>query len=88
MLDKMKESLKRLCVENEDNNIVKTYAHKEDVEKAIMRHDTDHFQKSNQSIEHHHKRCKRLRNDAVRDRILRRLIKRRECNGNKAWQFL
>ena len=78
-----RDSLKRIHESNEENVIVKTHAERQSIESKLIEHNKKHFKQAYQSIAFKDKICKKLKDDEVRNRVLKGEIEESDCNNKK-----
>ena len=82
-----RDSLKRIHESNEENVIVKTHINRKSIESNLIEHNKKHFKQAYQSIAFKDKICKKLKDDEVRNRILKGKIEESECDDKWMHKF-
>ena len=83
-----RDSLKRTHESNEENVIVKTYVDRKSIESKLIEHNKNHFKQAHQSIAFKDKTYKKLKDDDVRNRVLKGEIEESECDDKRMYKFL
>ena len=81
-------SLTWLCIKNNNNIIVEIHITRENIEKAIIEHNTNHFKKVLNTKAFKDKIHNQLENNKIRDKILEGKLQRKECNNDNTYQLL
>ena len=84
----MRDSIKRLQVENENENENITLIKREEIESRIREHNTQHFKKAHESIIYRDKIYEKLRTNSIRNKILNGTLRREECDDERVFKFL
>ena len=84
-----KKSLIRVHEKDDNNQIIKTYIGKEDIEKAIMKYNKVHYTKAHESKVYQDKIYFKLQEDEIRDKILTGRLAQEECDNKEVlWEEL
>ena len=83
-----RSSLKRVHEENSDAQIIKTHMGKENIKKAIIEHNCQHFTKAHQSKVYQDKTCKEFQNNRIRKKISHSDLREDACNNEEVHEFL
>ena len=73
---------------NSDNEIIRTYVAKEDIEALIMKCNKYHFAKAHQTNVFNDETCYQSQQDKVRDQIPSRKVQQGDCDNEEACEFL
>ena len=84
----IRDNIKRLQVENDNDNNKVTLIKQEEIESRIRDHNTNHFKKAHESIAYKDKIYEKLRMNSMRNRILNGTIRRDECDNERVYKFL
>ena len=83
-----KNSLKKVKVVNENNEVVKEYYDRASIEREIAAYNKKHFRQAYSSKAFKDKIYTQLKCDEVRDKILNGAIKREDCDDQDVYDFL
>ena len=83
-----KNSLKRVHILDNNDNIDKTLIQKEKIEQAIIQHNTNHYSQALDTPTHKDKIYNKLQEDRIRDAILDGTLDINECDQMEVCQFL
>ena len=83
-----KNSLKKLHIVNENEQIINTLMNKEKIEEAISQHNTSHYQQAMQTPIYQDQIYHKLQDDEVRNDILDGNLQRSQCDDKDVYQFL
>ena len=83
-----KNSLKRVKVVNEQNEIIKECQDRHDIETEIARYNKQHFRQAFSSKAYTDKIYSKLQYDNIRDKILNGTIERSECDHQDVFDFI
>ena len=73
---------------NDNNKIIETYDDRGKVEKEIINQNKNHLTKAHDSDIYNDKIHHSLKDDNVRDKILKGEITREDCDSNNIYEFL
>jgi len=83
-----RSGLKRLCINQSDNEGSKIIVKREEIEQEIMSYNTQHFKKAHASKVYNDKIYGELRNDTMRDKILNGELTSADCDNENVFEFL
>ena len=83
-----RQSLKRLCINSNDNERSKIIVKREEIEQEIMLFNTKHFKKAHVLKVYDDKIYGELRNNTIRDKILSGELIADDCDNENVFQFL
>ena len=84
----LRDTIRRLHVQNEHKEVIETLIKREDVENRLIEFNANHFKKALNSIAHKDKICNKLRRSSIRDKILNGTLDREECDDYRVCRFL
>ena len=84
----MRDNIKRLQTNNENNNNIKTIINREEIEARIKEHNAAHFKTAHDSIAFKDRTCNKLRIDSIREKMLKGTLQRNECDDKRVHSFL
>jgi len=83
-----KNSLKKLHIINENEQIINTLVNKEKIEEAISQHNTSHYKQAMQTTMYQDQIYNKLQDNEVRNDILDGNLQRSQCDDEDVYQFL
>ena len=83
-----RKSLKRLCINSNDDERSKIIVKREEIEQEIMLFNTKHFKKAHASKVYDNKIHGEMRNNTRRDKMLSGELIAEDCDNENAFQFL
>ena len=84
----VREGIRLLHRKDSENRIVEIYSDQDQIEKAIMNHNIQHYQKVHHTKIYNDKIYSQLEDGAVRNKILTGQLRRSDCDSSNVYQFL
>ena len=67
---------------------MQTHADRQSIESELIEHNKNHFKQAHQSIAFKDKMHKKLKDDEVRDKVLKGEIEESDCDDKRMFKFL
>ena len=84
----VREEIRLLYRKDSENRIVETYSNRDQIEKAIINHNLQHYQKAHHTEIYNNKIYSQLEDRAIRNKILIRQLRGSDCDSSNIYQFL
>jgi hypothetical protein len=84
----IRNGIKRLHIKNDSGEITETLIRREEIEQAIIKHNTQHLKKAHQTIAYKDKIYGKLKHDYIRNKIINGTLERSECDDERVYKFL
>jgi len=84
----VREEIRLLHRKDCENRIVEIYSNQDQIEKAIMNYNLQHYQKEYHTEIYNDKIYSQLEDGAIRNKILTGQLRRSDCDSSNIYQFL